>query len=254
MDDIKELIIVGIKELVGDAPISIYREPIVGFADAGDPEFGAIRDITHAKHLLPKEWMPQGKTIVSFFIPFTKELMEENRRNQYVAKDWAIAYIETNKLIKDIGRTMAERLKEYNIETVWQLPADSFDDQKLMACWSQRHIAYIAGLGTFGINNMLITDKGCSGRYGSFIIDYYIQPTPRNKKEKCLYKLNGGCGKCMALCPVQALTPKGFDRNKCNQRVWEVNAFYNDLEECDCCGKCLLGPCAIWDRKEDSYA
>jgi len=248
MVDIRGFIQENIKKLVAESSNRMYREPIIAFADAKDPEFEGIKKITHEKHMLPEEWMPEGRTIVSYYIPFSRDLMEKNRSHEYVAKEWAVAYIETNNLIKEINAKLAEALKKFGIETVWQLPANSFDDEKLMACWSQRHIAYIAGLGTFGQNNMLITDKGCSGRYGSFIIDYYIEPSVKSRKEKCLYKRNGSCGKCMELCPVQALTPVGFDRYKCNERVWQVDAFYHDLAECDCCGKCLLGPCAIWDR------
>lgn len=242
----KEFIEDSIKELIVGSTNTKYREPIIAFADVEDPEFESIKSMTHENHMLPKEWMSEGKTIVSYFIPLTKELMEINRKHEYVAKEWAVAYIETNNLIKEINSTMAKKLKEYGIDTVWQLPDVHYDSEKLMSYWSQRHIAYIAGIGTFGMNNMLITDKGCMGRYGSFVIDYRIEPSKKNRDEKCLYKLNGSCRICMDMCPVQALTTQGFDRHKCNQRVLEVDEFYSDLASCDCCGKCLLGPCAIW--------
>jgi epoxyqueuosine reductase len=248
MINIKELIEDSIKKLILDSQSTKYREPIVAFADAADPEFENIKSMTHEKHMLPKEWMTEGKTIVSYFIPFTKELMDINRKHEYVAKEWAVAYIETNNLIKKINSTMAEKLKEYDINTVWQLPAVNYDSEKLMSYWSQRHIAYIAGIGTFGMNNMLITNKGCTGRYGSFIIDFKIEPSKKNREEKCLYKLNGSCGICIEMCPAHALTTEGFDRFKCSDWVEEVDAFYSDLASCDCCGKCLLGPCAIWDK------
>ena len=248
MTNIKEFIEASIKDLVVDSPNTKYREAIVAFVDVDDSEFEAIKNITHENHLLPKEWMPEGKTIVSYFIPFTKDLIEKNRNHAYVAKEWAVAYIETNKLIKNINSRMSEKLKELEINTIWQLPNVNYDKEKLMSYWSQRHIAYIAGIGTFGMNNMLITDKGCSGRYGSFIIDRKIETDKKGRVEKCLYKLNGSCGICMDMCPVQALAPNGFDRYKCNARTKEVNEFYKDLESCDCCGKCLLGPCAIWDK------
>ena len=248
MVNMKEFIEGSIKELVVDSQNTKYREPIIAFADVEDLEFESIKSMTHENHMLPKEWMPKGKTVVSFFIPFAKELMQTNKKDEYVAREWAVAYIETNNLIKQICATMAERLKKYNIDTVWQLPTQNYDSEKLMSYWSQRHVAYIAGIGTFGMNNMLITDKGCSGRYGSFIIDYSIEPSKKNRVERCLYKLNGSCGICMEMCPVQALTPKGFDRFKCRDWVKDVDAFYSDLASCDCCGKCLLGPCAIWDK------
>jgi epoxyqueuosine reductase QueG len=248
MVNIKEFIEGIIKEHVMCSQNTKYREPIVAFADVEDPEFEKLKSMTHENHMLPKEWMPECKTIVSYFIPFTKELMLLNKRHKYVAREWAVAYIETNNLIKEINATVSAKLKELDINTVWQLPENSFDSEKLMSYWSQRHIAYIAGMGTFGINNMLITDKGCSGRYGSFVVDYKIEPSVKNREEKCLYKLNGSCGICIDMCPVNALTLQGFDRYKCDKRTSEVDEFYSDLASCDCCGKCLLGPCAVWER------
>jgi epoxyqueuosine reductase QueG len=197
MVNMKEFIEDSIKALVVDTENTKYREPIVAFADVDDLEFESIKSMTHENHMLPKGWMPNGKTVVSFFIPFTKELVLANKKQEYIAKEWAVAYIETNNLIKEINNTMAEKLKQYGIDTVWQLPVVNYDSEKLMSYWSQRHVAFIAGIGTFGINNMLITNKGCSGRYGSFIIDYKIEPSKKNREEKCLYKLNGSCGICM---------------------------------------------------------
>jgi epoxyqueuosine reductase QueG len=248
MVNIAEFIVGSIKGLVVDSQNTKYREPIVAFADVDDPEFMIIKDITHENHMLPTEWMPTGKTVVSFFIPFAAEMVQINKKAEYVAREWAVAYIETNDMIKQICSTMAESLKKYDINAVWQLPAGSYDSEKLMSYWSQRHIAYIAGIGTFGMNNMLITDKGCSGRYGSFIMDYKIEQGKKDRVERCLYKINNSCGICMEACPVQALTPQGFARHRCSSWVEEVDEFYSDLASCDCCGKCLLGPCAVWDK------
>ena len=36
--------------------------------------------------------------------------------------------------------------------------------------WSERHVAYVCGLGTFGCQG-LITSKGLAGRFGSIITD-----------------------------------------------------------------------------------
>lgn len=247
MENMKEYIEGCIKDLVKNTSGKTkYREPIIGFADPIDLEFSRIKSFTHEKHLLPQDLMSEVKTVVSFFIPFTKELVMGNKGDPYVSKDWVEAYIETNQLIREIYNHLEHQLKMYKIKVAWEIPQPSFDEEKLMSTWSQRHVAYIAGIGTFGINNLLITEKGCAGRYGSFVIDYLIEPTKRVNRERCLFKYNGSCGQCIALCPVGALSESGFDRYKCNERVWEVDAYYKELDTCDACGKCSLGPCAIW--------
>ena len=49
--------------------------------------------------------------------------------------------------------------------------------------WSERHVAFIAGLGTFGLSKLLISAKGCAGRYGSIIVSQKLQPTPRSYQD-----------------------------------------------------------------------
>jgi len=44
--------------------------------------------------------------------------------------------------------------------------------------WSQRHIAYAAGLGTFSLNDGFITTKGMAMRCGSVVTDALIPPSP----------------------------------------------------------------------------
>ena len=74
-----------------------------------------------------------------------------------------------------------------------------------MSDWSHKHVAYIAGLGSFGRHHMLITDKGCCGRIGSVVTDAAIPATPRSDRERCLFKADGSCGKCLERCPILAL-------------------------------------------------
>lgn len=76
--------------------------------------------------------------------------------------------------------------------------------------WSQRHVAYVCGHGTFGLNNMLISDRGCVGRYYSIITALPIETDPVVTEERCLYKRNGGCKLCVKRCVAEALTEKEF--------------------------------------------
>lgn len=80
---------------------------------------------------------------------------------------------------------------------------------------SHRHVGWIAGLGTFGINNMLITDKGCAGRMGLVVTDIRLETAKCPIKEYCLGKYNGSCGFCVRCCVNGALAEEGFDRFAC---------------------------------------
>lgn len=108
--------------------------------------------------------------------------------------------------------------------------------------WSQRHIAYQCGLGTFGMNNMLIGKAGCCGRYNSIVakLPLTVFDGPL-QEEYCLYKRNGSCAKCISNCFSRALTKDGFDRQKC----FEVCMINYQNYGVDVCGKCNTGiPCA----------
>ena len=84
--------------------------------------------------------------------------------------------------------------------------------------WSERHAAYAAGLGTFGLCDGLITEKGKAHRVGSVIANLKLPPSPRPYEDHhayCLFFLDGSCTDCRKRCPVEAITEKGHDKAKC---------------------------------------
>lgn len=222
-----------------------YRKPLVGFSDAKNHAFENLNNITTPDHLLPLDILPNAVSVVSFFLPFAEELVTINKNHDYVSKEWAKAYIETNKLIDRIIEHIKTVLATYGVQCSDNPARMPFDKERLVHRWSQRHVARICGLGNFGINNMLITDIGCAGRYGSFVINAPLNYNKPVTEEYCLYKKNGTCQACVKACPTEALTTEGFDRYKCYAWVREVDEYYADLGDCEVCGKCITIPCAF---------
>jgi epoxyqueuosine reductase QueG len=94
-------------------------------------------------------------------------------------------------------------------------------------------VAFISGLGTFGLHKSLITEKGCAGRLDSVITDYEFAPTKRDYVgvyDRCIE-----CYACVGRCPVAAITKTGKDIRACARYVL---ARKNDPEQA-VCGKCL---------------
>jgi epoxyqueuosine reductase len=93
-------------------------------------------------------------------------------------------------------------------------------DSGLVSNWSQRHIAFPAGLGTFSLSDGLITPRGVAMRCGSVVSDLPL-PTSRRLYEShlfnCLFYRDGSCGKCIDRCPVGAISEKGHDRKRCQE-------------------------------------
>ncbi len=222
-----------------------WEEPLVAYADAMDSMFYNLKSVVGTLHALPEDLLPEGKTVVTYFIPFAKGIIESNIKGKESSEIWARAYVETNQLILDLNIFVKDELEKLGCKTEITPATHNFDSEKLISNWSHRHVAFIAGLGTFGINNMLITDKGCCGRIGSFITDLKIQPTKRKDGENCLYKHTGQCKKCVDRCVNDALTVGGFDRHKCYEMCLYNAKLYLDLGLCDVCGKCLVDiPCS----------
>jgi epoxyqueuosine reductase QueG len=223
-----------------------WRQPLVGFGSAGDPLFPKLKDIVGKEHLMPGDVLKNAETVISYFIPFSKKLAYTNKDGLNCSREWAEAYVETNKMMSDLNNYLVNKIRESNHDAGivdWY-----FDRERLLSTWSQRHVAFIAGLGTFGINNMLITEMGCCGRYGSIITALKLEPDKRPDSEFCLYKDNGSCSVCVKNCVFGALKEGHFDRNKCFEICRGNSALYRELDEAEACGKCLtVVPCSFTD-------
>ena len=224
------------------------KEPIIEIIFAKNPELDMLKKTISIDHLLPYDILPEAKSIISFFIPFQDIIIESNIEGIMASKEWSIAYIKTNELIKIINDKIEELLKQKGYKT-GKIPAThNFDKDKLISNWSHRHIAYIAGIGTFGINNMLITKNGCCGRFGSIIISYEFDEYRETKivKEKCLNKINGTCGICQKKCIINAYQNNNYNRHICYEQCLKNDEYHKAKGLSSVCGKCLVGlPCSI---------
>ena len=226
-----------------------YRQPLVGFADAADPRFLQLRQVAEPTHLLPGDLLPAAQSVISFFLPFAEEIVEANRAESLqVAREWALAYIETNVLINRTAQRLIAALAERGVKAAAEPATHNYDPITLVARWSHKSVAYIAGLGSFGLHHMLITDAGCAGRFGSLVVDAVLEPTSAPgapTRERCRYFYDGSCRVCVERCPVGALTESGLDKHRCNERLLQVADHFREFGLADVCGKCATGPCAF---------
>ena len=225
---------------------SIWKIPIVGFANADDNNFVALKEAVSPSHLLPFDVLSTARTVIVYFIPFTREIINSNNFDDRSSKDWALAYIETNNLIDQINCELNVKLKEMNFDCSIIPPTHNFDEELLISNWSHKHVGYIAGLGRFGLHKMLITDSGCCGRIGSLITSAKIEPSKRISDEYCLYYNNQSCTKCIEKCTFEALKLDYFDRKKCYDICLRNAEDFKNLGLADVCGKCACGvPCSF---------
>jgi epoxyqueuosine reductase QueG len=224
-----------------------YREPLVGYSSADDPIFDEMKKIIGAHHLHPKEIFPETKTVVSFFLPFEKELVKLNWKFREPVKEWIQAKGETDSLIGKISEKLKDELGKGGIEVVVPSVVFDYKNKGFNITWSHKSAAFAAGLGTFGVHHMLITKAGCAGRFGTILISAEIPPTPRPVEDFCRYKKGEKCLVCVDRCPAGAVTIKGLDKEKCFRLLRENSKAFPELNQL-ACGKCATGPCALRSR------
>ncbi|MCP4024423.1 MAG: epoxyqueuosine reductase, partial [Desulfobacteraceae bacterium] len=227
------------------------RTPLLATARA-DKRFEILPRIAAPDHALPQDLLPTVKSVVSFFIPLSKEIAKENHKGEFPSRSWGKTYEATNKLIENFCRHIKEYLSGKGYETALTPATHNFDPKKLVSQWSHKHLGYICGIGRFGVNAQLITPSGCAGRYGSLVTNAPLEDSPLvTEKELCLYKNGHKCLVCAKRCPVKAVRPDDvIDRQRCWKRL-NYNRDETDIlkgleKTTHVCGKCqVVVPCSF---------
>ncbi len=235
-ENVKDIII---KEVTSIDRSDIMRTPLVAISSPQNPMYEELREILGPVYKHPLELFPETQSIISYFIPFTKELALSSKNG---ASDiWAEAYITINNHFLKIDQAVTDYLQTLNYDTYRIAGVHSYDADILRSVWSHRSAAAIAGLGQFGLNNMLISDKGAAGRYCTILTSAPIEISTYRTPIHCGYMKNKSCKICMDSCPVGALSPDGFDRFECHDKVIVNNTkrFMKNIGEADVCGICV---------------
>lgn len=215
-----------------------WDEPLIGFARGGDPLFEEFKEHVGPFHMTPLEAFqsifpeaqadPDGLTVISWILPQTESTRKDNRAQRfYPAERWARARIFGEEVNEKLRRHLVLELRARGHRAVAPALSPSFkrvESEKFVfaSTWSERHVAFAAGLGTFGLCDGLITPKGKAVRIGSVVAEIRIPPTPRpytDHHQYCLLFTKGICGKCIERCPVGAISEKGHDKRKCEKHL-----------------------------------
>ncbi len=235
----------------------IWESPLIGLADADSPYWDRLKTLVHPKHDHPKNILKQATIVLVYFVPFSPTLAKTNATGVLSSPEWAQAYELTNTMFPKLNEHLILYLKRHGVQAAVSKKAAYFDREEVTSQWSYRHMAWLAGLGTFGLNNMLITEKGCCGRLNALVTTLPLPPDQPLTSEYCLYKKSGACKSCVRNCPSRALNDTGFDRKICfaqclkNASLYmEFGSSYSDGADhaigSEVCGKCIcILPCTF---------
>lgn len=242
-------------EALDVSDFSFFDAPLIGFAAADDPLFEKLKEpqIVGGHFVAPKQWLENAKSVVSIFVPYSDAVKKANSAcpkgevaPEYIyAKNEAVPFLDalTDRLadaVKDSGFSVVVPSRESTRMKEAVTAADG-TRLKFTSGWSERHVAYICGMGTFGISGGLITKKGAAGRYISFVTDMPLEADERNYTTP--YGYCTFCGACAARCPAGAITMEnGKDKAKCSAFVNSTKEKFSPLYGC---ARCQCGvPCA----------
>jgi epoxyqueuosine reductase len=243
-----------------------WAEPLLGFSRGDDPLYSNIKNDIGPFYWTPLEifekTFPSLKvtsdrlTIISWILPQMEVTKLDNRKEaKYPSERWVRSRKFGEEFNIKLHDHMVGTLRKAGYETVapsrsplWSMKTS--EQYGLSSTWSERHAAYVSGLGTFGLCDGLITPAGKAMRCGSVISLISISPSRRAYKdhnEYCLFFSKGTCGKCIERCPAGAVTKEGHNKEACRNYLFSVTAPYAISHfgiEAYGCGLCQTGvPC-----------
>lgn len=212
--------------IMGFAPVERWQDPPEGLPNKLYPWI--------PEEFWPRSIYPEANTVIVIGLPVPLPVVETAPSIYYHE-----LYRTVNTLLDLKAYEIANFLTEKGHGSIY-LPRDAYGDIRILierpfAFFSHKHAAYLAGLGSFGQNNVLLTPGyGPRVRFTSIFTEAEIAPDPIKIEDLCTR-----CMLCVRKCPVSAIPGKGefpppVDKNLCAKRSSELRDEYRSP-----CGICI---------------
>lgn len=210
----------------------------------------------------PRDFLKEARAVVTFGVALlqralrweehlrdSKLVLPEHRKNllqNYFY--WQTGYVMVNDLLDRLALGLSNLLEGQGYLSLFFPATYASDVEELTrraipsgwGLFSQRHAAVMAGLGEFGLNNLVVTPQhGPRIRFNSVITEAELMPSPLLKEKACLGE---GCSICVQNCPGAISVRQEFDP----ETVWYVTPARTNIEACEklmplhyCMGRCI---------------
>ncbi|MFZ5641961.1 MAG: 4Fe-4S dicluster domain-containing protein [Bacillota bacterium] len=183
----------------------------------------------------PDKILPGAKSVITFAYRLNYGALDNlpQTRNQYM-----LEFAAANTILAQSAHKIARLLEDRGHISIGIGPeADIGDYARLMGDFSHKHSAVLCGLGTFGINNLLIVKKhGPRVRLASVITAAELKYNVPIEENNCIE-----CGECVSACPSGALSR--WEKNYSRHTGWVIDKekcahymfVYNNGKRCGMC-------------------
>ena len=225
----------------------------------------------------PRDFVPGARAVVTFGVALLRQALyweghladsefvpAEHRKDvlqNYFYRQTGYAMV--NDLLDMLALRLANLLESrgyrslffpatYGTTAIWGFIKEKIPSKA--GLFSQRHAAVRAGLGEFGLNNLVVTPEyGPRVRFNSVITEASLTPSPLLEEKLCL---GGRCSICLENCPGAISLRSVFDP----EAVWYDTPVETDTDACVrlsgehyCLGRCLkVCPVAGQSGRSDS--
>ena len=237
------------------AGLKMYDPPIIGVASAQDDYLLSLQATPGGRLSQPPPafWLESAKSVVSLFFPLTEQVRESNRKAPPNEPSHEMMHSRNDGqvFIFQLCEYLKGALEKAGYAVVipsrdprfWATADKPVDGKTFTSNWSERHVAFACGVGTFSLHGGIITKAGGAGRLASLVTDLELEPTLRPYRELDEYCTK--CGVCIASCPGGAITfEDGKSSAKCRAFLAGIDKVYADWGGTASCGKCQINaPC-----------
>ncbi len=245
-----------------------FDMPIIGYGSALHPLFDQSQGRDKSQ-ISPAKWLeskfgvglsPDQISVVSWALPMPESARAAMSKRQFQpAQAWILAREKADRINTAIARDLAALFSAQNIHAVAPLTETlthrrSVEKYGTSLPWSEQVAAVAAGIGAMRPSCGIVTPLGASVVLGSIVVGARL-PGKTGKR----MALDGaclkphGCTDCQSRCPIDAISPDGFDPARClkyqSQFVLPYLKEAFDFEGRAVCDLCITGvPCEFFPQ------
>ncbi len=216
-----------------------FGTPFFAVASAEDSYWTKFKSIISSSHWTPQEALSIkysdsiARSVIVWILPINEAARKENRlKKDKPSVSWARVRSFGELANMNMRTQLCRLIVEAGQAAV--APQILMNEQKIhfkgpdfFTPFSERHAAFVAGLGTFSMSAGLITEKGVAHRIGAVVTDIPLEADKRPYGDDVFAWCNS-CGACIKRCPASAIGPGFKDRNKAKCAEYQMNVVTAD--------------------------